>query len=101
MGVPQGSILGPTRFSVYINEVALALAAGDTLFRPYADNTILYTSGTSLDTVLTNLQTSFNAIQLSFLCIQLLLNASKTKYALQPIAAHNFPPIQHHYSGWF
>ena len=71
--VPQGSILGPTLFSVYINEVALA--AGDYLIHLYADDTILYTSGTSLDT-------SVNAIQLSFHGLQLLLNASKTKCML-------------------
>uniref|UniRef100_A0A8C7RRI2 Reverse transcriptase domain-containing protein n=1 Tax=Oncorhynchus mykiss TaxID=8022 RepID=A0A8C7RRI2_ONCMY len=80
MGVPQGSILGPTLFSVYINDVALA--AGDSLIHLYADDTILYTSGPSLDTVLTNLQMSFNAIQLSFRGLQLLLNASKTKCML-------------------
>ena len=60
MRVPQGSILRPTLFSVYINDVALA--AGDFLIHLYSDDTILYTASPSLDTVLTNLQMSYNAI---------------------------------------
>ena len=51
MVMPQGSILGPTLFSVYINDVTFA--AGDSLIHLYATDTILYTSGPSLDTVLT------------------------------------------------
>ena len=100
MGVPQGSILGPTLFSVYINDVALA--AGESLIHLYADDTILYTSG-PLDTVLTNLQTSFNAIQLSFRGLQWLLIAGKTKYMLfnRSLPAPARPPVQHHYSGRF
>ena len=78
MGVPQGSIIGLTLFSVYINHVTFA--AGDSLIHLY---TILYTSGPSLDTVLlTNLQTSFNAIQRCFGGLQLLLNAIKTECML-------------------
>ena len=80
MGVSQGSVLGLTLFSVYINDVALA--ADDSLIHLYADDTILYTSGPSLDIVLTNLQMSFNAIQLSFRGLQQFLNASKTKCML-------------------
>ncbi|CDQ61812.1 unnamed protein product [Oncorhynchus mykiss] len=80
MGVPQGSILGLTLFSVYINDVDLA--TGDSLIHLYTDDNILYTSGPSLDTVLTNLQTSFNATQLSFRGLQLLLNTNKTKCML-------------------
>jgi hypothetical protein len=80
MGVIQGSILGLTLFSVYINDVALA--ACDSLIHLYAENTILYTSDPSLDTVLTNFQTSFNDIQHSYRGLQLLLNASKTKCML-------------------
>ena len=68
------------QYTVYINDVALA--AGYSLIHLYADDTILYTSGSSLDTVLTKLQTSFNAKQHSFCGLQLLLNASKTKCML-------------------
>jgi hypothetical protein len=59
-GVPQGSILGPTLFSICINNIAQAV--GSSLLHLYADDAVLYSAGPSPDFVL-------NALQQSFLCV--------------------------------
>ena len=53
-GVPQGSILGPTLFSIYINNIAQAV--GSSFIHVYAADTVLYSAGPSLDFVLNALQ---------------------------------------------
>ena len=76
-GSPQGSILGPTLFSIYINNIAQAV--GRSLIHLYADDTVLYSAGPSLDFVLNALQQSFLSVQQAFSTLNLVLNTSETK----------------------
>ena len=76
-GVPQGSILGPTLFSIYINNIAQAV--GSSLIHLYADDTVLYSAGPSLDFLLNALQQSFLSVQQAFSALNIILNISKTK----------------------
>jgi hypothetical protein len=76
-GVPQCSILGPTLFSTYINNIAEAV--GISLIHLYADYTVLYSAGPSPDFVLNALQQGFLSVQQAFSTLNLVLNTSKTK----------------------
>jgi hypothetical protein len=60
-GVQQSSILGPTLFSVYINNIAQEV--GSSLPHLYVDDAALYSAGPSPDFVLNTLQQSFLSVQ--------------------------------------
>ena len=76
-GVPQGSILGPTLFSIYINEITRY--AGNSKIHLYADDTILYSEGPSLHSAAATLQHSLTSVEQHFHSLHLLLNTKKTK----------------------
>ena len=85
-GVPQGSILGPLLFILYINDLYTYLT--DSAVSLYADDTALYTSAKTQIEIKLTLQ-----IELTIVCEwlkvnKLTLNANKTKYVIFSTKQH-------------
>ena len=57
--VPQGSVLGPLLFSIYINDLPLFIKAYCELF---ADDTTIHSSNSNLRKILESLQESVNSL---------------------------------------
>ena len=76
-GVPQGSVLGPLLFLVYIND--LQQAVPNCKVKLYADDTVLYHSELAVDDVARALQTSLNRFSRWCKINKLTVNTKKTK----------------------
>lgn len=78
-GVPQGSVLGPTLFLVYINELC-KLSLPNCNILTYADDTALLISGENWEKAQLLAEASLNVV-LNWLSLNLLtLNVTKTKF---------------------
>jgi len=91
VGVPQGSILGPLLFLIYINDLPLHTNLISCLF---ADDTALANSSDSLDNLFTFANSELQKLCTYFRRNKLSLHPDKTKFLL---ITHNNSPTQPHH----
>ena len=83
-GVPQGSILGPLLFLIYINDLQMCTSFSTT--KMYADDTCLFASAQDPSVLQNNLNEGLNKVLSWLHANKLTLNIKKTKYLI--IASH-------------
>lgn len=74
--VPQGSVLPPFLFSIYINDLDHEIDLAK--IHLYSDDTIIYTTASFLYQALKQLQNAFQVLQHSLLQLKLVLNFFKS-----------------------
>lgn len=78
-GVPQGSVLGPLLFIIYINDIIKICPEGYSI-KMFADDTLIYVVGEGSAEIEGKMSLIFNRVEEWMRLNMLKLNASKTKF---------------------
>ena len=79
-GLPQGSILGPILFNIFLNDIFFFLK--DANLGNYADDSTLYAYNKNLETVISNLRQEFSILSNWFYDNYMVLNPGKCHFML-------------------
>ena len=89
-GVPQGSILGPLLFSLYVNDFPKCLNHSSAII--FADDTSVFISNSNLTTMYQRANEDLNSIYNWLGANKLSINFTKTKYVLFRTLRSKPPP---------
>ena len=89
LGVPQGSILGPLLFNIFINELFLFIENTDVC--NFADDNTLYSCGHSLDEVIATLKHDIDVVLKWFESNHLAANPSKFQLMFLGVPSSELP----------
>jgi hypothetical protein len=84
VGVPQGSVLGPILFTIYLHAIGSIIQKHDVQYVIYADDIQLFThvTASNISSAINRLQACINDLQSWLKLIQLKMNPGKTEFII-------------------